>query len=282
MGFYYQGYQPRFGPMIALSASVHILILSLTILSSWWVSPRPFIIPVYTVELVGPIYEKPRPESITIREKPKGIEATKPKPLLKEKKVVLPAKGIKKAIPLKKEEKVSIEKTLAEIEEKLKDEREEEIVRDSVKEIEDKMLASAVKGIREKVRDKTKISKTIKVDPPPSHEPSSPVNVISTTGNVTGELTEAECRDYFEGKIQDSWTYPGPAPDLRTMVTIRIDRRDGRLLERRIERPSGNGVYDQYVIRAIEKAAPFWPLPEGCQAEVITMDIHPEGSWIQR
>lgn len=262
--------------MIALSASVHVLILSLTILSSWWVSPRPFIIPVYTVELVGPIYKKPRPESITIREGSKGIEATKPKPLLKEKKVVLPAKGIKRAIAPKKEEKVSIEKTIAQIEERLKNEKEEEMVRDSMKEIEDKMLASAVKDIGEKVRDKAKISKTIKLDPPPSHKPPSPlINVISTTGNGRGELTEAEYSAYFQEKIQNSWTYPGPTPNLETIVTIRIDRRDGRLLERRIERSSGNGVYDQYVIRAIEKAAPFWPLPEGCPAD-ITMSIHPE------
>jgi len=65
-------------------------------------------------------------------------------------------------------------------------------------------------------------------------------------------------------KIQAAWALPGSGSfdGLTAIVSARIGR-DGGLISASIEEGSGNGFYDQSTLRAVGKAAPFEPLPEG-------------------
>lgn len=64
-------------------------------------------------------------------------------------------------------------------------------------------------------------------------------------------------------KIVENWmwahNYPGT---LKTVVYFRI-LRDGSVVDLKIKEPSGNRIYDNLCLRAVELAKPFPPLPAG-------------------
>ena len=74
-------------------------------------------------------------------------------------------------------------------------------------------------------------------------------------------------------KINEKWegkALPGNQPQVVFEIT-----RDGRvnLGRLRIEKPSGNPLYDRAALRAIEEAMPFPPLPEDFKAEYLRLHI---------
>ena len=83
-----------------------------------------------------------------------------------------------------------------------------------------------------------------------------------------GESLRHEIREYYLTmlqKINESWWLIGGA-DPRGVrqdasIIVRIGR-NGEVLERKLLRGSGNAAYDRTVMRALEVAAPFPPLPE--------------------
>ncbi|MBI5286685.1 MAG: TonB family protein [Deltaproteobacteria bacterium] len=265
MGNYYTwGYQPRFGPMVALSVVFHMMVLSFTLLYSKGISQRVFIAPFYTVELVGPLPE--RPGQAEIKPVEKKAEVVKPKveikpadkkPLaLKPKEKVIPMKKVKDTSP--KEEVASIEGTLSRIRERVKEREEEEMIQRKVRELEDRRIAMRIEELKKKVMAEEAVSRPIRIEAP--QLPPSP-----TQGKITKELLELEFKAYYlalREKVYAAWAYLGPIGDLEAIISIRIGR-DGGLVDRWIEKASGNPAYDQSAMRAVEKAAPFPPLPDG-------------------
>ena len=61
--------------------------------------------------------------------------------------------------------------------------------------------------------------------------------------------------------IKSNWTYPD-VQEIEATVLVKI-RKDGTVLETRFIKPSGNKLFDESVLKAIEKARPLPPLPEG-------------------
>ncbi|MCX7956451.1 MAG: TonB C-terminal domain-containing protein [Endomicrobia bacterium] len=70
-------------------------------------------------------------------------------------------------------------------------------------------------------------------------------------------------------KIIENWlwshNYPG---ELKTVVYFRI-LREGKIEDLRIKETSGNKLYDNLCLRAVEISQPFPPLPEGFKEEYL-------------
>ncbi|MBI1922496.1 MAG: TonB C-terminal domain-containing protein [Geobacter sp.] len=83
-----------------------------------------------------------------------------------------------------------------------------------------------------------------------------------------GETLRFEIREYYLTmlqKINESWWLIGGANprDVRQDVSIIIRiARNGEVLERKLLRGSGSAGYDRAIMKALEVAAPFAPLPE--------------------
>ncbi|MFC1501240.1 energy transducer TonB [Elusimicrobiota bacterium] len=63
-------------------------------------------------------------------------------------------------------------------------------------------------------------------------------------------------------KISQSWTWSDTFGNLKTLVFFRIQN-DGSLSEISVNKPSGDGYFDQQALRAVTLASPFPPLPAG-------------------
>jgi TonB family protein len=70
-----------------------------------------------------------------------------------------------------------------------------------------------------------------------------------------------EYTDYIKNDVLNNWTVPQELPDYSSIVVFRVAR-DGRLLNLKLIKSSGNKTVDNASIRAINDSAPFKPLPE--------------------
>lgn len=61
--------------------------------------------------------------------------------------------------------------------------------------------------------------------------------------------------------IKSQWSYSDALGNHEAIVIVKI-RKDGTVLETSFIRPSGNRIFDESVLKAIEKARPLPPLPE--------------------
>ena len=59
---------------------------------------------------------------------------------------------------------------------------------------------------------------------------------------------------------------------MEAVVLLRI-RKDGTVLETRFIKPSGNKLFDESVLKAIEKSKPLPPLPEGYEKNYEEIEI---------
>jgi protein TonB len=81
-------------------------------------------------------------------------------------------------------------------------------------------------------------------------------------------------------KISANWRnpYQGQAQEMRTQVYFRLNS-DGELLEAQMEKPSGDGPFDQAALRAVYMAKPFPPFPS--EMKLATLGVHFEFEYIK-
>ena len=76
----------------------------------------------------------------------------------------------------------------------------------------------------------------------------------------------------LRGRLSDAWLYPADAASgkevLQATMAFRI-RRDGSVDQARLEASSESDIFDRSVLRAVEAAAPFPPLPDGFKKETL-------------
>ena len=87
--------------------------------------------------------------------------------------------------------------------------------------------------------------------------------VGSGTGSM-GEIRDLQYLLYFrtvQQKVKDAWTFPGGSNDLSADVEFSIGS-DGSLNGVKIAKSSGDTAFDDSVMRAIKRAAPFPPPPD--------------------
>ncbi|HLE08524.1 MAG TPA: energy transducer TonB, partial [Thermodesulfobacteriota bacterium] len=89
-------------------------------------------------------------------------------------------------------------------------------------------------------------------------------------------LFEVRFKDYYTAvgaKIQSVWIYPGEAAkDLQTVLSIGIAR-SGELRSVRIEKKSGNSLFDESAIKAVKKAAPFAPIRKEIKEDLLEIGV---------
>jgi TolA protein len=86
-------------------------------------------------------------------------------------------------------------------------------------------------------------------------------------GSGTGSMGKVENLQYLlyyrtvQQKVKEAWTFPGGSNDLSADVEFSISA-DGTLNGVKIAKSSGDGAFDESVVRAIRRAAPFPPPPD--------------------
>lgn len=89
-------------------------------------------------------------------------------------------------------------------------------------------------------------------------------------------------REYYTliwSRIRNMWTLPPdilPRKDIEAVIHVTIAR-NGNVVDMYFEKRSGNEQFDESTVRAIRKASPFPPLPEGVGRSSIEVGIrfHP-------
>lgn len=81
-------------------------------------------------------------------------------------------------------------------------------------------------------------------------------------------------------KISQHWRnpYQGQAQEMRAQVYFRLNK-DGDLLETSMERPSGDGPFDQAALRAVLMAKPFPPFPP--EMKLASLGVHFEFEYVK-
>ena len=284
--------QPGFSKMLAISLLLHLAVLLSSIFLARGNEKRIFLQPAYTtVTIVGGPPGKTLPFS---EEKKtgakqetfasvKGAAETQAKAVKKTAPAGKAAEkggaerpGVEKS---EKEEAISITGKIASIEKKVKRREEDELVDSSIKGIKEKHEKEAVEGEIKSIRENiiggpgkttgvTTPAKTVSV--------TSPLQGGGGGGKVTGELFEVRFKDYYNAvgaKIQSVWIYPGEAAkDLQTVLSIGIAR-SGELRSVRIEKKSGNSLFDESAIKAVKKAAPFAPIREEIKGDFLEIGV---------
>ncbi|MBE9537384.1 MAG: cell envelope integrity protein TolA [Proteobacteria bacterium] len=234
---------------VGISLAAHLLMAGLL---GWINTPsrtkKEFYTPVYKVNLVTP----ERPKKKVARKRVKAKRPAAAKPAKKKKTKTAPkkkpsasapvkAKAVKKsttaaidpsaaiaALRKKQEAAVAVEK----IKERLADEEEDKVLPDH---------KAATKDIG----------------------PETPQGVKKVSLSDMDKAMKKYYDSLWE-KIQAVWALPGSGSfeGMTAIISATIGR-GGMLISASIEEGSGNGFYDQSTLRAVKKAAPFEPLPEG-------------------
>ncbi len=217
--------------MILLSLLFHALIMSALFFSSPRSSPRWTFGPVYSVQLVSPS-EISSGASGTKSDLPPGeTKATLSKDLT----------TVTKSLPGRMAP-LSLEKNT------LRKEQKDEVEK-------------AVENIREKVQAAKPAA--------PAVTKGSRGTPVAPTGIPSG-ANEGKVRinAYYAviwSMIKAQWALPGamvPPGNIETIIHVRV-LRSGAVTELSFEKRSGNRYLDESAMKAIQKASPFPPLPEG-------------------
>ena len=250
-----------------LSTVLHFFILTLldTIpLISKEIPPQPNL---YMVDLVPLVREQPAPQQ---EEKPavqQRVEEVKKEEIKEE---------------VKKEEVKKEEVTREEI-------KKEEVKKEEVKEVEkkeevqkeDKEVAADA-GAEQAKKDKTE-EQPLDPDKQLSASIEEIKQKVASRENgdpLADKMTAAEIAQYptiVEDRIKGFWVIPDLLlkRELKAVVVFGIDKQ-GEVTNLRFKQSSGNTPYDQSVIRAIRKAAPFSPPPQVLLEEEYELTFEPK------
>ena len=249
----------RLGRMFFVSLVLHGLAISALFFLPNLSSTRTFYSPVYSVRLVTP---PPAPEAKSEGAQPAPaapasppVAVEKPKAKEKEKPVSLTPK---KEEPKKEDS----EKKIAEAIERLRQKKESKSLDSAIEKIrsekESRQVESAIEGIRKKVT----ISSQGAVE---SHEPSS--------GGASTDVMTIKHKIYYNliwKRIRSVWVLPDAAlagqKNLEAIIGIRIAP-NGQIEDIQFEKKSGNPIFDESALRAIQKSNPLPPLPPGFEGE---------------
>jgi len=265
-----------FKKILYISIAAHIIII--IALGIYMGGKRKvFFSPVYTVNLVegkkSPVRKrrKKRVRRATIRKKSvkkrvvrkkavkKHTVAVKKKPIaIKEKKAVKKPKKPSKAL------EKDLSDAISTIRKKVRAKEEQKLIASKIEAIkkqhEAEDIARRIARIRGSIKETPKAAKT------------QPMPAASSSG-VSKESLKIKYKAYFSlirDKVQENWIYPENFDNKRisVIVSIRIGR-DGKLLKSWVEKGSGSRSFDDSLMKAVQKASPFAPLPAEFTEDVL-------------
>jgi len=252
-----------FGITVVISICLHVVLFSVVFLLSNHDSKKVFISPVFTVDLVGRMPAEKTKEAPPKIDVPPEKEA---KPVSEKKPIKIESKPApsEQVISLKKEKESSVDEAIKKIQQKVKKKEEEEAVSKLIQDLENKLLNKQIKEIRERVAHKKDVVRPVK-----SAEVSQKGGTVQRIGGL-----EEKYAQLIGDIIHDKWSYLGHIKEGElAVIAVRIDK-NGRLIESHIEQSSGNAMFVQSAVRAIEKAASSFPqLPQELDKEFVEIGV---------
>jgi TonB family protein len=100
----------------------------------------------------------------------------------------------------------------------------------------------------------------------------SSIALASEVPDVEKGINFVRYQNQIIATIKNNWTWVGPRGDLRVDVRFNI-KDDGEITGLRLVRPSGNALYDDSVLRAIERSSPLPPPPENVRKDFSEVEI---------
>jgi len=267
------GHTPKiFKKILYLSIAAHIIVIA-ALLVYMSGKRRVFFSPVYTVSLVEGKKRPAKSRRRRKRAKKARVHVSKKKKSIK--KHHLKKKTARKAIIVKKKKAVkstkkhekAIEKDLSNaistIRKKVHLKEEQKILASKIEAIKKQQEAEELARRLEKIRGSIKAAPAKKTAPMPA----------VTSSGISKESLQLKHKAYFSlirDRVQENWIYPETLDNTKVsvIVSIRIGR-DGELLKSWVEQGSGNRQFDDSLLKAVQKAAPFPPLPEDFTEDVL-------------
>lgn len=258
--FFIPGIEPALKKSLKISIIIHIVLISILILSPGGGARKKHISGVYRVRISSlPVSQLAPQPSTTVKVQRKQVVEEIGKT---GKEVVLPAPKGPGAKPSGKEIKAEKKVTTAR-----KTEGPQRKEKKGGKTEQEDILAMLMNARKE-------LSKA----GPPSGKADGR-NETAQGDIMTGALLSGRAKEYYdavEQKIKNEWILPGSlameAKKLRTIIGITV-KRDGTIQDAWIEQSSGNIYYDRAALRAVKKANPLPPLPQELPDKTLEIGI---------
>jgi len=127
---------------------------------------------------------------------------------------------------------------------------------------------SAFGKSKKKGEEKQGLAPAVAPSPAPSAVPANPglavpaIGSAGVTGLEGGDFPYTIYIERMRTLIAGKWFRPQASGESLTSIYFVIDR-DGAIRDAKIERPSGDGIFDRAALRAVLEASPLPPLPFG-------------------
>jgi len=297
--------QPGLKKFIAASVIIHIIILFLGLFFAKNDPARVLSVPTYTtVELVSPpagrVSSKKRSPSKRILKKTAPIKSTAKttKPATSKKvrikkttkvrtkksstKVIIPDATKAKPASAKVKELDTVNQAIAALEQKETERAEDELIEQRIQELAGNAQSQAdiddeLAGLRAEILESGISVDVVSGDITGTGIPDGTgVGFGGRSSSVNINQLDIAFIEYYNtvgSMVRSEWIFPGQAvPGLQAIVTIKIAP-NGELLAMRVERASGNTLFDQSAVKAVEKVGDFPPLPEDIDEEYLEIGI---------
>jgi colicin import membrane protein len=233
--------------MIGVSAAFHIVVLAVLLFAPGSFPKRPFEAVFYEIDLVempatraaqSRPASRPAPKSKATAALPKEAKA---KRITTVKKGDKPLTIAKRTIAKRKAPPVAKPKASP-----------------------SKLIDKAISRIERKVKTDTSthIDQAIaKLEGQARQRPASGIGNRKSGVGISIRIYQIE----VENRIKQNWSYPvamGGRSDFEAIVVVKV-KRDGKILDKQFKKRSSNAVFDQSVLKAIERSDPLPPFPEG-------------------
>ena len=253
------GLQHRLGGMVILSLAIHLCFLSFLLLRPGLKKIDIISSPVISVDIVSFPKKAATPVSSSTFQ-----EVEVKKPILEEK---IKARKLKDG---KKHEKKMILSKDSKLEKKKLARKEDTLTSDN-KDNNTNELDKKIEKIRQDLLARAQTTKD-------SESEKAEGGIGYSKQGVFKGTTDLRFQIYYGmiwSKIKDSWVLPENTSDRKAeeaIIAIRI-RKDGEIVDVRTEKSSGNSYFDQSALRAIYKANPLPPVPDGYKEEFFELGI---------
>ena len=188
-------------------------------------------------------------------------------------------------ITLKTARAVPQEKQAVTVEKKVEKVKKQEVKKEEPPKKEAKKTPVKPEEKKEEVvlADKRKTAKEVKKEPTVDNEQQQLASAIKgIEERVAGreaQVSAAEIQRYpvmVESRVKGFWVIPDTlsARELKAVVVFAIDK-NGEVINLRFKESSGSLPYDQSVVRAISKASPFSPPPHVLLGEEFEVTFQP-------
>ncbi|MBC7661363.1 MAG: TonB C-terminal domain-containing protein [Chitinophagaceae bacterium] len=265
--------------IIGVTAGVHLLIFALSFLKIFRVPP--------------PLVEEYAMDTELLTEAELGSAP----------KTVIPKAEIAKEVLVPDNQLPQLTKTFK-VEEKAKEEEGLEPTKEPIKDV-GKKIPDAVKDgqeitkpdittklkksealerlVRERLKDKTKpnnrkLTAEDNSELAQIRDALKTPGAVSSPGGIAGLSEQNKYRGYLTGVIRRNYalptTYQLQKSDARAILAITIGA-TGQLMQAEIKQESGDSVFDDYCVRAVNKSSPFNPPPADLAGETILVECKP-------